>query len=53
MTGFEWLINNALTLIETDFQAVRNASLKNKMCNNLQVYGPLCRISPLFEVSFL
>lgn len=40
MTGFEWLINNASTLIETNFQAVQNASLKNKMCNNLQVYGP-------------
>ena len=44
MMDFEYLISNVWTLIVTNFKVVQNAGLKNKMCNNLQVYVPLYRI---------
>lgn len=41
MMDFECLISNVWTLIVTNFPVVQNAGLRNKMCNNLQVYVPL------------
>lgn len=52
MKDFECLICNVWTLIVTNSQVVQNAGLKNKMCNNLQVYVPLHQIHLWFEVSF-